>query len=178
MLVAISFLLSCNGNSLEKWKNFSTENTSYRLPPRWIVFDPYKIKNLYWTYQWFRYFPPNDCRMALFKSPPADQTQFFTIIGPKETLEGPLNNCLTKYNNDATIESICRHEYSTSNGIKIELFKANKKSSRFDAEPVSYFIGFGEFGDSIFILNGGARLPRLDMNIIKCFIESLELSEH
>ena len=177
LLIALALLFACGGDSPDRWRKFATKTTRYEVPHRWVTADPYTIKEVYWKHVWFRYFPPNHCRMALFKSFPADQNQFFVAIGPKDDLWPPIERNITLYNQDPTVQSIKRYMMRTRDGVDVTLYVANRRSTGFDAEDVSLLLGFAEFDGKVFMMNGGGRSARWDIGLIENFLNTLVLGD-
>jgi len=174
LFLILAAIFAC-GNPSERWQKLGTKTLKFDIPKRWILTVPFTKKTIYWNYMWFQYFPPNTCQMALLKSPSGDQNQFFAIVGPKDVLWGPIQENISNYNSDTSIQSIKSYSLKTSNGIDFYLFVATKRHSGMKAGETVFLLGYAEFGEKVFLLNGGGNAPRFDFELVEGFIRSLVL---
>lgn len=175
---AAFLLLNCGCAPRDQWYKLGIGKTSFKIPPRWLLTDPYTDNDVYWNYLWFRYFPPKDCRMALLKSCPADQNQFFAIIGPKEPIQSAIDRNISNYDDNPSTIFIGSHIFTTLDGIAVTVYTAETEPYGMDNEKITHLIGFAEFGDKMFLINGGGRSARFDIEIVEDFIESLTLGRN
>lgn len=169
-----SMLVSCGGKET-KWQRFSSRETTCEVPVRWVKNDPFCEETAYWNYLWCRLLPPKDARVALFRSRPADQNQFFVMLGPRDYFEAELDRCLSRFDNDPKVQSINKYEFTTADGVDVVIYAARSKPVGMDTEDVTYLLGFADLGGDMFVINGGGRSARFDINLIEKFIESLNL---
>ena len=172
-MIIMPAFVSC-GKSKHKWRRLNSR-TSYKTPFRWVVNDPFREGDVYWNYLWCRMFPPKDTFVALFKSRPADQNQFFAMLGPKEYFDANLKNYLTKFDYDPLVHEIKKYYFPTADSVEITLYTANSKPRRMDTEDVTYILGYADLGDEMFVIDGGGRSARFDIDLVAEFIESFDL---
>ncbi len=146
----------------------------YRLPPQWVVVDPFTSRTPYLGQIWFPELPSFSTRVAYLRSRLAAQ-ELFIMFGPASELRPMYERATTRWDHHPLTTLEAPSSTATGDGTTVRWRIAAMNPGKLGGESARYFLGAAEFGDRMLLLNGGGVAAEFDDEAFVDIIRSLTI---
>jgi len=176
-LIGAILSISCMGSRGKgtPWKKFSSGKVGYVVPDGWTRADPFTTGTPYWSYLWYHDSPSHKTRVAFLQSPVEKQNQIFLILGDRDEMLAKIQKNIGKYDNHPLVDGIDETFLKTLDGVSVKLYTTRMAPGALAGDDVTYVLGYADFGNKVFVLNGGGKTSGFDLDIVSDLIQSMNL---